>query len=70
MSAERRKRGACVVGKKAKSYRPEALLYLLNEVERELRQHGRVDAARLVNLSATAVSEDVTGGPGGRRWVM
>ncbi len=39
-------------------YKPMALHHLLKEIERELRQHRRTDAALLVRLAAMAVARD------------
>ena len=41
-------------------YRPDALLHLLKEVERELRVHRRAYAASMVRIAVSALAEDLT----------
>ncbi len=63
------------VSRAKRPYRPEMLIHLLNEVERELRGHDRVFAANLVRVAASAVAADVErppdeAGPPQRPWLM
>lgn len=56
-------------------YRPEILIHLLTEVERELRGHDKVFAANLVRVAVSAVAADVERPPDQeaaqeRSWIM
>jgi hypothetical protein len=47
------------VSTERRPYRPDALLHLLREVERELRAHRRAYAASMVRIAVSAVAEDL-----------